>query len=258
MKTSREIVEEKYKTYIDNCKEVWKNRFTWRNKYGDPKYTTGIVQFFKETKILDELEHVNTLKDSFTQISNLAKKYTTWVKSKTIEGFSYSEKEIKDMENFFIGAIGEFFIVCLLTKMKCIIKFNKVKDTISRYDFKMVSPTLQNEKDLGVDLTCIANGKPSVIQIKWWNPYSEDKPNIEVFQKLVSEGLVKGYCNPEENDNHFLFWTGDEKYTTKKLDDYGYQKYCVDFGDFSIGQVINNRAEEDFWNYFYDKLSKLD
>lgn len=254
MKIAKDIIKEKFDRYINEYKKNWELRFIWSNSKNEAKCTISIIQFFKETGILNDIEHKITLDGFFNQTEKLANEYTNWVKSQTSE---YSDKEIEDMHNFFIGAIGEFFIVCLLSEMKCIYKFDKEHHSCYRYDFRMISPNLQNDKDFGVDLTCISNGKPSVIQVKWWNRFSKNKPGIEVFQKLMSEGKVRNYCNDNDDHNRFLFWTGCEEDITKKIKDCGYDKWCVCFGNYSISEVIDNRAEEDFWNILYQKLIEL-
>lgn len=254
MKSAKDVVNERYNEYISNYKYTWVRRFVWSNSRGGAKPTTSIIEFFKETGILNDIEHKITLDDFFKQTEELANRYVCWVKTKTSK---YSKEEIGDMLKFFIGAIGEFFIVCLLSEMKCIIKFDKTNNIQYRYDFRKVSPNLPNDRDFGVDLTCFANGKPSVIQVKWWNRYSKIEPSLEVFQKLMSEGKVRNYCDDDDDHNRFLFWTGKEDSVTKKLKDCGYSKWCVCFGEYSITDVIDNRAEEDFWNHLYQKLIEL-
>lgn len=251
-----EKVIEKYNKYIENYQEVWANRFTWRDSKGDKKPTTNIVEFFKETKPFDEIKHVDSLDGMFKQTNELAVKYRNWVNDKSkATGFVYSKKDLNNMYNFFIGAIGEFFVVCLLTEIGCINKYDVEAGTVRRYDFSKVAPLLPEDTDLGVDLTCMANDKPSVIQVKWWNPYNKErKLEMDVFHKLVSVGHVCGYCKPDEKDNRFLFWTGFERKTTKLLRRFNYHHWCVDLGDISIGNVIKERVETHFWDVFYEKL----
>lgn len=256
-----EKVIEKYNKYIENYRSVWENRFTWRDRRGDKKPTTNIVEFFKDTKVFDGIKHTNTLEEMFKQSDILAGKYEKWVLKKSFEvGSPYSETDLKDMHNFFNGAIGEFFIVCLLTEIKSIDKYDEVSKMVRRYDFTCVSPLLPEDDDIGVDLTCVANDKPSVIQVKWWNKFGDDKKvkmNMDVFHKLISVGLVKEYCRLDEKDNRFLFWTGKESKSTKIIRRMNYQNWCTDFGDLSIGAVVDKRVDIHFWDVFYEKLSEF-
>lgn len=246
-----------YEKYITSINEVWKNRFTWKGLSGrDPKHTTSIVKFNEATKSFENIEPVYTVSELFTLIDNLSNDYITWVKTK---GKTYSSSEYADMKRFFVGAIGEYFVTKLLNDVKCLMVYRDSRKTYERFDFSYVSPTISGkENDYGVDIYCVSNDVPSVMQVKFWNPYTREKLTPDIYNKLYTEGEGNEYIHHEDENNIFLFWLGSENTARTNVvgNNKNRDKHFVVIGRQSLMASIDDRNRI-FWDNFYKSLKKL-
>ena len=196
-----------------------------------------------------------TVAGLFSLVDKLSDEYVSWVKS--LEK-GYTREEYLDMKNFFIGAIGEYFVVKLLTDVKCLMVSTDGTGHFQRFDFHYVSPTLSGkESDCGIDIYCVANDKPSVMQVKFWSPFKKgsDKVDPVVYQKLFTEGVDHEYISPSDEKNIFFFWLGSEK--TAQMNIIGSEthrgKHLVVIGRQTIAANIDDRNKI-FWDNFYNSL----
>jgi hypothetical protein len=145
----------------------------------------------------------------------------------------------------------------LLNEVRCLYIPDPTSKTFKRYDFHYVSPNLSTDKDFGIDLTCVANDTPVVMQVKFWNPYGKTKLSMDVFQKADSEGTRNGYINMSDDNNIFLCWLGSEEgglYPIKE--NKVFKNKIVVIGRDSFNFSINN-TNKIFWSYLFDKLKKI-
>lgn len=249
-----EKILENYNAYKGSATENWENRLTWMGLNGkEPKHTTTIIRFNKETGALDSMERVMTAQDFYKKSTELATVYTDWVKSK---GKQYTEKEYEDMRNFFVGAMGEIFFYRLFEDVKCIMAPDAT-GTYVRYDFNYVSPTLKDDKDAGVDFTASVNDVPSVIQSKFWNPFGRKSMELDIIQKAYAEGISKDLINKDEKANIFICWLGNEDSVFRCTRQYKqYRENVVPIGFKALDVTINNRNKF-FWDNLYEFLATL-
>lgn len=250
----QKIILENYETYKESAAENWVSRLTWMGLNGkEPKHTTTIIRFNKETNAFNTIKKVMKASDFFNEIDKLADKYVDWVKSK---GKQYTKKEYDDMHNFFVGAIGEIFFYRLFEDVKCIMSPD-CEGTFVRYDFNYVSPTLKNDKDAGVDFTAVVNDVDSVIQTKFWNPFGRKAMELDVIQKIYAEGVSKGIINKDEKANVFICWLGNEDSVFRCTKEYKqYKENVVPIGFRALDVSINNRNKL-FWEKLYKFLEEL-
>ena len=244
-----------FENYIAKKDSTWNSRFTWRGRNGkDPKHTISIMKFAAETGAFKSIEHPNNTTDLFTVINNLSNVYVNWVKTKKD---NYSKDDLVDLKAFFIGAIGEFFVVKLLTDVKCLMVSNDGDGNFTRYDFNYVSPTVYLEADNGIDVYCIANDIQSVMQVKFWSPFSKAKIEPDVYRYMIGEGAMHKYINLEENNNTFLFWLGGEHAGKMSINkDKEKMKHAVVIGKQTLDASINGRNQI-FWDSFYSALENI-
>ena len=100
-----EKILENYEAYKSSSAENWENRLTWMGLSGrEPKYTTSIHKFNKETNAFANMKSVDTASDFFKEVDKLANAYVEWVKGKNK---GYTKKEYEDMRDFFVGAVDQ-------------------------------------------------------------------------------------------------------------------------------------------------------
>lgn len=250
---------DRYNTYQLNKKAIWRNRFTWKGLYGDmPKNSISIVNFLK-CGFLDNIDFdPNSL--SFKKcIDRYAEKYIKWVKSKDD---SYSDEEYRNMQNFFIGAFGEYFFMYMLQNVKCINAINLNTGKITRYDFSYVALRLISDLDYGVDLTgVLSRGDKStncVIQIKFWNPNIEgvEITNM-VAQKAHSDAICNNFINNDENENIVICWLGNTNQVSKYLKaNTMLYKHIVFIDSKALDYSINNKNNI-FWENLKNEIIQL-
>ena len=249
-------IVENYESYLKMKDKLFTRRFTWGGLTGKyPKYTTNIIKFNAETNAFSNMNKCYTSAELFSETDKLAKKYVEWVKTK---GKSYSKAEYDDMHRFFVGAIGEDFFGYMLSELKCVIAPD-ASGILKRYDFNHVSPTLDDSIDLGVDLYANVNDVPSVIQVKFHNPFAKSsEPWTTIVQKAYAEGISKRIIGLDEKENVFICFLGDENTIYSNLKKAReYQKNVVAIGRTSLENTVNNRLKESFWDKFYDHLSLI-
>ena len=249
-------IVENYNSYLKVKDKVFTQRFTWGGLSGKyPKYTTNIIKFNVETNAFSTMKKCYTTVELFTETDKLAKKYVEWVKSK---GKAYSKEECDDMRNFFIGAIGEDFFGYVLSEVKCVIAPN-ASGVLKRYDFTNVSPNLDDSIDLGVDLYANVNDIPSVIQVKFHNPFAKSvEPWTTIVQKAYAEGTSMKIIDGDVPENIFVCFLGNENTTYSNLKKArNYQKNVVAIGRNALGNTIDNRLKESFWDKFYEHLCSI-
>ena len=248
-----------YGVYTANKYDIWKKRFVWMKRGKDPQYRIGIMRFIKETdefeKVIEQGVPTNT-DELFNVVTQLADKYVAWANGKDGEIQGYTEEDYDDMRNFFVGAIGEYFFVYLLTEVKCVSCYNKNKE-YNRFDFRYTS--LYQGKDFGIDVVSVVStylaDMSCAIQVKFWNPFNEDEtPDMSMFQKLGYEGYRNGYADPKQDHNLFLCWLGDESriFNTIKDNDMLLRSVSV-IGKNSLNETVNNRNRF-FWNGLFQSL----
>lgn len=245
---------ENYQTYKNTEAENWESRLTWMGLNGrEPKHTTTILRFNKETGALGTMKRVNTAHEFYKEADRLAGQYVEWVKPKNK---MYSKKEYEDMHNFFVGAMGEIFFYRLFEDVKCIMAPDAT-GTYVRYDFNYVSPTLKEDKDAGVDFTASVNDVASVLQSKFWNPFAKKGMDLDVIQKAYAEGVSKDLINKDEKANVFICYLGNEDSVFRWTKEYKqYRNNVVPIGFKALDVSINNRNQI-FWNNLYDFLKNL-
>lgn len=249
-----EQIVENYNKYKSDIESNWKKRLTWMGINGkNPKHTISIIRFNAETNAFSSMKEVNTANDFYKESDRLADVYVDWVNSK--ETF-YSKKEYEDMHNFFVGAMGEIFFCTLFDDVKCIIAPD-VNDEYHRFDIRYATPTLKDDKDAGVDMTCIVNDIPSVVQVKFWNPFAKKCIGIDIIQKAYAEGTSKNIINKDEKDNVFICFLGNEDSVYRCTNEYKqYSMNVVAFGAKAMDATINNRNKI-FWNNFKKILENI-
>lgn len=245
---------ENYQTYKDTAAENWESRLTWMGLGGkEPKHTTTILRFNKETEAFANMKRVNSAHDFYKEADKLADAYVNWVKSKNK---MYTKKEYEDMHNFFVGAMGEIFFYRLFEDVKCIMAPDAT-GTYVRYDFNYVSPTLKEDKDAGVDFTADVNDTASVIQTKFWNPFARKSMELDIIQKAYAEGVSKQLIDKDEKKNVFICWLGSEESVYRKTKEYKqYRENVVAIGYGALDVSINNRNKI-FWSNLYDFLKNI-
>lgn len=250
-----EKIINKYNEFLANESTTWKCRFTWLGVDGKtPKHTTNIARFINETNAIEDLRGVYNVTDLYKKVDELANKYVSWVQSK---GNNYNKKICTDIRNFFVGALGEFFFVELLNEVRCLYTPIPSSNEFKRFDFHYISPMLKNDRDFGLDLVGVANDKPIVIQVKFWNPFGKEKLPMEIFQKADSEGCRNEYINPQDNDNIFLCWLGSEERGFNVIkENKVFKNKIVVIGRTTLDFSINN-TNKIFWEYLGVKLEKI-
>ena len=249
-----EKILENYEKYTKSANDNWESRLTWMGLYGkDPKHTTSIIRFNKETGKMGDFKQVMSVQEFFKEADRLATEYVEWVKSKDK---GYGKKEYEDMHKFFIGAVGEIFFYKLFSEVKCIMSPD-ASGTYVRYDFNFISPTLKTDKDAGVDFTAVVNDTPSVIQTKFWNPFGKKGIDIDIIQKAYAEGVSKDLINKDEKANIFICWLGNEDSVFRCTKEYKqYKDNAIPIGFKALDVSINGRNKV-FWNSLYDFLRSL-
>jgi hypothetical protein len=243
---------EKYNRYYTDKLSAWKNKLTWKGCDGkNPKHTTSICKWNAETNGFASIKKVNNVNDLFKEIDMISKSYTDWVKTKN----EYTKEECEDMKRFFIGAMGEFFFAFFFEELKGI----NLKDStgvIKYYNMYYISPTLKHDRDLGVDFTGIINDIPSVLQIKFWNPFGQKTIGVDIIQKAYAEGISGDLIQKEENENIFICFLGNEDTLYNKIKTTNYKKNVIVIGKTAMDIAINNRNKI-FWDNFYNNLENL-
>jgi hypothetical protein len=246
-------MKERYETYKANEDAVWKHRFMYRGLYGDTVVpSASISKFNHDTGKLSTLKGINSIGDFYKAIKKLAEEYVAWVKE--IDPI-YTDVECHDMGNFFVGALGEFFVARLLEDTKCLYTING--NTAVRYDFNYVAPILPSEKDFGVDLTGMVNDRRCVIQVKFWNPMTAEVISIDTFQKAYAEGVAKRLIDPYEEKNVVMCWLGDESTVSYHLKENKELAEHIIFVNRKAMEMAVEKRNNIFWENLTNKLAEI-
>lgn len=242
----------RYDIFEKNENEAWENKLVWGGLYGNaPKVSISISRFNKETHLLSEFKGVDCVDDFYKKAKSLAKKYIKWVKD---YDNIYNDIEYHDMENFFIGGMGEFFFTCLLNEGRLLIEKN---GRIKVYDFDYVAPLLPGEKDFGIDLTGVVDGRNCVMQVKFWNPFSDEILTTDILQKAYAEGVLNEHINPTEKENVVICWLGNEEKISVHLRDNKKLQEHIIFVDKKALSLSADKKNPVFWENLTSKLSTL-
>lgn len=246
-------METRYNTFKSNENKTWENKLVWRGLYGtSPKPSISMMRFNKETGLMD-FNAIDCVDDFYKKAKSIASKYIKWVKS--IDNI-YTDCEYNDMYNSFIGGLGEFFFTYLLNEVGRILVKNEGK--VSIYDFKNVCPLLIGEKDFGIDLTGVVNGKNCVMQVKFWNPYSDEILTTDILQKAYAEGVLNEFINPTEKENVIICWLGDESKISMHLrDNKKLTEHIIFIDKKSLALSADKKECFGFWKTLADKLSNI-
>ena len=242
----------RYNTFKSNESKTWENKLVWAGLYGNaPKVSISISRFNKETHLLDEFKGVDCVDDFYKKAKSLADKYVKWVKN---YDDIYNNTEYHDMLNFFIGGMGEFFFTYLLNEGRLLIEKN---GRIKVYDFDYVAPLLPGEKDFGIDLTGVVDGRNCVMQVKFWNPFSDEVLTTDILQKAYAEGVLNEHINPTEKENVVICWLGNEEKISAHLRDNKKLQEHIIFVDKKVLSRSADKKNPVFWESLTDRLSTL-
>ena len=248
-------IKERNKFFNDNEFDTWASRFVWRGLYGTEFYTSiSIFKFFANNKgLLDMFKNIIDVDSLFKVTKKLAKKYVDWVKGLIPID---SDEKINDIHNFFIGSVGEFFFTYLLDDVKCLLSKSKTESgKYSENYFDYVAPRLPKEKDFGVDLTCIVNYKPCVVQVKFWNPYSPKILTNEIAQGCFADGVLNGFITP--NDNVVICWLGDDRKISQHLRENKILYDKIIFIDNETLTLSVKNKKLSFWEKTFEKFTNF-
>lgn len=250
--------EERFIEYKNNYNNIWLNHFIWKGLTGlYPQNHISIVNFAKETDVFSNIGKLHNVNDLFNIVTKLSNTYVNWCNTK--DNFTKDEKiRIKD---FFIGALGEYFFTYVLDELKCMLIPNIKNGKLERYDFKHICPRLLKEQDFGIDLTGMLsyNNKyyPVALQVKFWNPMTDNPITNEIAQKAHSDAICNNFINQNDNKNIVICWLGNTKKVSKylTLNDKLYEH--IIFIDMHVLDNCINDNMPNFWDTFLYKLINI-
>ena len=250
-------IKKRFDDYTDNKSSVWKSHFTWNGLDGNfPKNSISIVNFFKKTgeKVILKKNSVNNL---WKEIERLSKNYITWI----MQNNTYNDIEQTDLRDFFIGAMGEYFFYNLLTDLHTLVVKNQLSGKLNRVDFDKVMPRLSDEKDMGVDFTCMSSindtACPSVIQVKFWNPYINNQLIYSMVSNMFTDAMLNDYINMNDSHNIYVCWLGDMDKVSKQLKSYPKLYNRIIFIDGKTLDDNINQKNPLFWTRLIDKFNEI-
>lgn len=199
------------KLYKENKKSIWYDRlFFYKNERRI--LCTSISKFFKTLPESEPLFNVNSVDTFFKELSNTASKYALWCDyvSQKEKSYVFTKKELESLRNAFVGYVGgEYFYMNIVMDKSGASLFTRNGSNHDKVKFRYVCPV--TIEDYGIDGTCIdSDGQNCVLQIKGYNPYSQEKLGIEVMQKAGYEGVVNQYINPMGKKNIIVCWFGSD------------------------------------------------
>lgn len=252
------LMQQRFANYANNIKDNWLDRFTWKGLYGDtPKNSISIVNFAKQTNAFENIEDFYNANDFHRIVVKLSKLYIKWIQAKDN---SYSDEELINLKNFFLGAIGEYFFMILLDTLKRFIITGK-DGKLQLFDFNYIAPRLKNELDYGVDLTgVISHGMSTskcAIQVKFWDPNIDTPITNKIAQSIHSDAICNNFIDNNENDNIVICWLGDTKNVSKYLyANKALYKHIVFIDNKVLDDSINNQNII-FWQHLKNNLADI-
>lgn len=250
-----------YDTYISNPNKVWNDRFVWRKDGDYPQNEISITNFVKETGLiyLRDLDNIKNSRDFYNRMSSVANEYVIWCIRKRNRYVNYKT----ELNNFFKGAIGEYFFTILLQNIKTFY-IKQDNNVLQRYAFEYVAPMLNVYDDFGVDLTGIVysgeNNNTSydcVFQVKFWNPDIYEPLTNSIANNAYASGVVNGYIDPNQSKNVVICWLGTDNKVSKWLKrNKNMYKHMVFIDNTVLDQCINNKMPH-FWNILFESIQNI-
>lgn len=249
---------QRFNDYISNYNQTWLIRFTWNGLFNDsPQNAISIIKFAKETNIFDNIPTFKNVKDFYKYIKKTANEYVSWCKTKDI----YTDDECKDLNNFFTGALGEFFFTVFMQNVKTLLIKNINTNKLERFDFDYVCPRLVNEIDYGVDLTGMVSRNNSwyncAIQVKFWNPFTDNMITNTIVSGVDSDACRNHFINPEDNYNIFICWLGTDKNVSRYLKANKLLYKHLVFIDMDVLNINVNNKLPQFWMILNDNIKNI-
>ena len=160
--------------------------------------------------ILNVFKSINQVNQLNTWVMNNAASYAQFASA------SNPSAKQQDIEFWFRGAIGEWFIIdCFLsTYGNTFLVKDPQSNKFSQESFTLATPTAYTGvPDYGVDLVGIdKNNKGVVGQVKFYNPWANEPTqiNYETLSKTDCQGLNELWIDPKQERSIYLFWLGDK------------------------------------------------
>ena len=188
----------------------------------------------------------------------LSKKYFKFVKS--VYPKKYTLEEEQKIEFWFQGAVGEYFFIEIMPKNNILLE-KGVGNPSKLVTLTNVTPYDRTGKnDYGIDFIAVNQDNiPVTGQIKFWSSHSDKMIGWEnVFGKLVAEsqGGKERITDPDENNNLFVMWLGDElnnvSISLQKQENYSQLSVI---GRHTITKSVgNNKSFVNIWNQKWANL----
>lgn len=198
---------------IDNQNSnAWNTRFMWSTSKKTLVHSSSISDFFKTLDVVSTFSGVGDTMDYYNRVIKLVEPYLDFIvrNAESSGEYSYSDKELEDARNFFIGAMGEyFFIEIVMNKGKIEFRTKVDNRTVNKIFY---NATLAPNPDFGIDGVCQDEyGKNCVVQVKFWNPWDKNiKLTHDVAQAFVGRGLLEKITDVDSDKNSILCWIGDD------------------------------------------------
>lgn len=260
-------MRERYNEYISDPNKVWYNRFIWQGLYGKAHIESlSIYRFARETGSFNNLPIFSSVAKLHKHIHDtLCTEYVKWCKEKDLTIFTntYNGREDdveKDLRNFFLGAMGEYFFVFFLEEI------GEIVVNGHPYSFKYVHPLLSKESDSGVDLcgVIVKHSKyedSCVIQVKFWNPFIDVKITDNIISRAATTGIYNDYIIKDgECENIVVCWLGKDGAmgATKFLrNNNNLFSHCLILGQDTLNKKINNKRNNTFWIDFNERMKEI-
>lgn len=247
-----------YTTFVKDT-NFWTKYLSWN------KWTPiSIGKFYKAYQAEFDFKKVSN-KNGFLDIDKLSKwsidtskKYFNFVKS--VYPNNYTTEERQKIEFWFQGAVGEYFFIEIMPKNNILLE-KGVGNPSKLVTLTNVTPYDRTGKDdYGIDFIAVNQDNiPVTGQIKFWSSHSDKMIGWEnVFGKLVAEsqGGEERITDPDENNNLFVMWLGDElnnvSISLQKQENYAQLSVI---GRHTITKSVgNNKSIEHIWKQKWENL----
>lgn len=145
--------------YLENKeKNVWSLRFMWKTSKGTVIHSSSISDFFKSFDVDTVFSGITDVLAFYNKVISLVDNYLKFIvdNGKTVgDHISYTDKELKDARNFFVGVMGEyFFLETVLNKGKIEFKVLDKKGVVGKIFY---NATLAPNVDYGIDVSKVDN-----------------------------------------------------------------------------------------------------
>lgn len=251
-------------TNFNNAYKASPTQFNNMNRFAYGNGTATINKWLSQnTGIMNALCAVNDIASLNSWVSNYCKSYAQFALN------TRPSVNIQDIEFWFRGAIGEWFIIdCFLSSYgNSFLVRNPQTNKVSQETFNLATPTAYTGcEDYGVDLIGIdKNNKGIVGQVKFYNPWASTlQIDYETLAKTNSQGVEELWIDPRQERSIYLFWLGNKQQGALhcNLSSYLLSPSCpltkynkVVYVD---GNDINNTILPNFWTTtFQEKINLL-